>query len=249
MKSVIAYLGLVSTVLLFSAPVDSKQFRSSSEATDIIELYTSEGCSSCPPADRWLSGLKKHPRLFADFIPLAFHVDYWDQLGWKDRFANQHNTRRQSHYLQLGSISQIYTPGFVINNKEWRGFFNGDSDWTQRSRSVGVLSVNVKKSLKQVDIRFDPDPETQKQQLTVNLAILGMNLSTSVKSGENKGKILLHDFVVLSHVEEDVTENQDNSFHSLMVIPDISKDIEHILVVWISDPESLSIIQATGGYL
>ncbi|MCH9699140.1 MAG: DUF1223 domain-containing protein [Gammaproteobacteria bacterium] len=249
MKSVIACLGAVSIVLLMANPAYAKQFRSTSKATDIIELFTSEGCSSCPPADRWLSGLKKHPRLFTDFIPLAFHVDYWDQLGWKDRFANQHNTHRQSRYLQLGSISQIYTPGFVVNNKEWRGFFNGDNDWPERSRPVGVLSINIKNDLKKADIQFIPDPVIHQHQLTINLAVLGMNLSTGVKSGENRGRILLHDFVVLSHAEEDALINQDNSFHSLMVIPGTSTDIERIIVVWISDPDSLRIIQATGGYL
>src|SRR6266436_651609 len=74
------------------------RFQSNAKQTALIELYTSEGCSSCPPAEAWLSQLKADPRLWKDFVPLAFHVDYWDYLGWRDPFASKEWTARQYRY-------------------------------------------------------------------------------------------------------------------------------------------------------
>src|SRR5690348_8781739 len=70
-------------------------FESGDTQTPLLELYTSEGCSSCPPAEAWLSQLKKSPKLWKDFVPVSFHVDYWDYLGWKDPFAMKAYSRRQ----------------------------------------------------------------------------------------------------------------------------------------------------------
>ncbi len=71
------------------------RFESGPEQTALIELYTSEGCSSCPPAEAWMSHLKDDPGLWKQFVPIAFHVDYWDRLGWRDRFSSKRWTERQ----------------------------------------------------------------------------------------------------------------------------------------------------------
>src|SRR6476646_4780454 len=70
-------------------------FESGPQRIHLIELFTSQGCSSCPPAEAWLSKLKSEPRLWKDFVPIAFHVDYWDRLGWRDPFATKEWTARQ----------------------------------------------------------------------------------------------------------------------------------------------------------
>ncbi|MFN2476505.1 MAG: DUF1223 domain-containing protein, partial [Chthoniobacterales bacterium] len=75
-----------------------KMFESGPNKTRLLELFTSEGCSSCPPAEAWLSQLKDDARLWHDFVPLAFHVDYWDRLGWRDPFASKAWTARQYDY-------------------------------------------------------------------------------------------------------------------------------------------------------
>jgi len=98
-------------------------FQSQEKQTILIELYTSEGCSSCPPAESWLQQFKDNPLLWKEFIPMAFHVDYWDDLGWKDPFSQKQWTERQQRYQKQGNISQVYTPGFIISGQEWRGFF------------------------------------------------------------------------------------------------------------------------------
>src|SRR6059036_4275966 len=88
-------------------------FQSSGKQPALIELYTSEGCSSCPPAETWLSRLKESPGLWRDFVPMAFHVDYWDYLGWRDPWAAQEFSDRQRAYAQSWRSRRIYTPGFV----------------------------------------------------------------------------------------------------------------------------------------
>ncbi|MBN8509702.1 MAG: DUF1223 domain-containing protein [Burkholderiales bacterium] len=84
----------------------------------VVELYTSEGCSSCPPADRWLSTLKGRE----DVLPLAFHVGYWDRLGWVDRFATQATTARQYALARALGASNVYTPQVVVQGRDWRRF-------------------------------------------------------------------------------------------------------------------------------
>ena len=96
---------------------DTLTFQSGELQTTFIELYTSEGCSSCPPADRWLSQLKDDPTLWQDKVPIAFHVDYWDYIGWKDSLALPGNTQRQGQYKAENKIGFVYTPGFVINGQ------------------------------------------------------------------------------------------------------------------------------------
>src|ERR1700676_1589940 len=94
-------------------------FESKPARTHLLELFTSEGCSSCPPAEAWLGKLKSDDRLWKDFVPIAFHVDYWDGLGWKDRFAQPEWTRRQNSYAVRWGGSSVYTPGFVLDGREW----------------------------------------------------------------------------------------------------------------------------------
>ena len=85
--------------------------------THLIELYTSEGCSSCLPAEAWMSGLKNQPRLWQEFVPVAFHVDYWDHLGWRDPFSSRSWTQRQMTYVKQMKLSSAYTPQVVVGGQ------------------------------------------------------------------------------------------------------------------------------------
>jgi hypothetical protein len=143
-------------------------FASGEAQVGLLELYTSEGCSSCPPADRWLSGLQNEPGLWHEFVPVAFHVDYWDDIGWKDRFDSPAYTERQRTYERQGAVSAVYTPGVL------RATLAGNS----------------------VSVRFRPRM-AQSARFVVNLAVLGSGLTTAVQAGENRGRQLRHDFVVL----------------------------------------------------
>ena len=120
-------LRILLLTALFSLPAyagDPIVISSGDKQTAVVELYTSEGCSSCPSADRWLSRLIELPEDEGDVLALAFHVDYWDYLGWKDRFSSAAYTSRQR---QLGANNlqrTIYTPEFFVNGMEARGSNN-----------------------------------------------------------------------------------------------------------------------------
>src|ERR1043166_1476275 len=112
---------ILLSVSLFSAQAEDRTFQSGPQRVHLIELFTSQGCSSCPSAEAWFSKLKAEPGLWKDFVPLAFHVDYWDRLGWGDPFASKEWTARQYQYSANWKSESVYTPGFVLNGREWEG--------------------------------------------------------------------------------------------------------------------------------
>ena len=118
------------------------RFGSGPQQTALIELYTSEGCSSCPPAEAWMSRLKDSPGLWKQFVPIAFHVDYWDRLGWRDRFSSQRWTERQRRYASLWQSESVYTPAVVVNGREQRGL-PGASLSQPNEKQAGVLDVTT----------------------------------------------------------------------------------------------------------
>jgi hypothetical protein len=159
--------------------------RSSNVPPAIVELYTSEGCSSCPPADRWLSALKGR----SDVLALAFHVNYWDRLGWPDRFATPAITERQ-HVLQRASgAPYVYTPQVVLNGRDLRGW----SGATLARPAASDVSIALDRDGAQVRARVEaPAART----LAGYWAVLEDGHVSRVKAGENSGETLAHDHVV-----------------------------------------------------
>ena len=102
-------------------------FRSGPKQTALVELFTSEGCSSCPPAEAWLNRLGARPGLWSEFVPVALHVNYWDHLGWRDPWAAREFTARQRSYAAAWNSRTIYTPGMVLNGQEWRTWARNDA--------------------------------------------------------------------------------------------------------------------------
>src|SRR5438270_5874358 len=130
---------LLAVLLAASARAGEIVFESKPARTHLLELFTSEGCSSCLPAEAWLSNLKNEPRLWQDFVPVAFHVDYWDHLGWRDPFASKTWTERQADYSARWKIENVYTPAFVLDGKEWRyGALP-----TPATETPGVLKITI----------------------------------------------------------------------------------------------------------
>jgi len=169
-------------------------FSSGEQKVSLIELYTSEGCSSCPPADRFIRSLGKQEGLFSTFIPLAFHVDYWDYIGWADPYARPAFSDRQRRYARIHDAGRVYTPGFFINGNEWRGFFSRQRNWqgSLSQKKVGSLSVTYQHPNFQATFEG-----TLPGDARLNTAWIGLGLTSSIQRGENRGKTLQHDFVVL----------------------------------------------------
>lgn len=189
---------IVIGILILGNDLRGEAYRleSGSESPRLVELYTSEGCSSCPPAEKWISRFLDDPNLWTKVVPVAFHVDYWDRLGWKDPFATRENTLRQYRLRDEGAIRSIYTPGFVVDGREWRGWFQGERLDFQNSLSAkGKLAVEIDAG--EVNATYSNSSD----DLLLNVVILGIGLESKVTRGENRGRTLAHSFVALAHQE------------------------------------------------
>ena len=230
---------LASLISLFAASVTAQSadlvFESGPQRTHLIELFTSQGCSSCPPAEAWLSKLKSEPGLWKDFVPIAFHVDYWDRLGWRDPFAAKEWTARQYQYSENWKAESVYTPGFVLDGREWM------------ERSVPKLSGEKPGTLKlsivngKVITEFvSADGATKDADLHV--ATLGFDLTTKVSAGENAGRNLGQDFVVLSLMNGKMSAGKA----AIEFKPDPRAKA---VAAWVTAPNQLEPIQVVGGWL
>jgi len=219
---------------------------SSNKQISLLELYTSEGCSSCPPADTWVSSLKDDPRLWNEIIPLGFHVDYWDYIGWKDRFASPAYSLRQRQYAQQGSVNTVYTPGFLSNGQEWRPWNGRRFLDTSKVKKTGVLNIQINGD--KADIRFSPN-QISRDNLDINIALLGFDLTSTIKSGENTGKILHHDFVVLGLDNTNLTLDKDEYVGTISMPASQVEAPRYGVAVWVTRTGHQTPIQAVGGWL
>ena len=222
------------------------RFGSGPQQIALIELYTSEGCSSCPPAEAWMSRLKDSPGLWKQFVPIAFHVDYWDRLGWRDRFSSQRWTERQRRYASLWQSESVYTPAVVVNGREQRGLPDGSLS-QPNEKQAGVLGVTTSDG-KNFSIEFRPEKGSG-SDWDAHLALLGSGISSNVRAGENSGRNLQHDFVVLDL--RDATMKSENGTLRARLTTDATGETgaRKAVAVWISDRERLAPVQATGGWL
>ena len=211
-------------------------FESGPQKAHLLELFTSEGCSSCPAAESWFSKLKTAPGLWKDFVPLAFHVDYWDRLGWRDAFAAKEWTARQYQYAARWKIDSVYTPGFVVDGREWR-----DRRLPPASiEKPGSLRLSITKG--KILAEFYPG-EGNVKDVDLHVATLGFDLTTKVTAGENNGRNLRQDFVVLSLVNQKMSDGKAET-------PVAASDAKAgAIVAWITPPDQIEPVQAVGGWL
>lgn len=163
--------------------------------TVVVELFTSQGCSSCPPADRILGELSERD----DIIALAFHVDYWDYLGWKDKFASPQNTRRQRNYARAKGERTIYTPQMII----------GGTDPVVGSKSMKVgqlvqkhaekkMPVHVRLTRNGNTVRIASASRSPVGKAIIQLVTFSPKSKVEVKRGENAGKTFVYHNIVRS---------------------------------------------------
>jgi hypothetical protein len=159
----------------------------------VVELFTSEGCSSCPPADKLLAELANRP----DVLALSFHVDYWDRLGWKDPYSSREATERQNHYATVLDLGTVYTPQIIIDGK-WQTVGSDRADVEQalglarRSRTEIPVMLALDHGRAQVKLGTGGDVAS------ASLLLIGFDRRhvTAVKRGENSGRTLTHIDVV-----------------------------------------------------
>jgi hypothetical protein len=180
-----AWLGSVAWSAVAADAPQPCRAQSAASPPAIVELYTSEGCSSCPPADRWLSGLKGR----SDVLALAFHVNYWDRLGWPDRFANAQTTERQHRLQRASGAAHVYTPQVVLNGRDWRQWSAGGLKPLADSR----ITIALERHGHTVSARIGDAGDAS---LAGYWAVLEDGHESRVRAGENAGSTLKHDHVV-----------------------------------------------------
>jgi hypothetical protein len=172
--------------------------RSGPTTAALVELYTSEGCSSCPPADRQLSHLNQALGAGAAVVPLSLHVDYWDDLGWKDPYARAVFDRRQSELVRRSGHQTVYTPQFFVAGREVRGWQSGLADRVrEENRRPARAALRIEahpRGADGLDVRVTAVAALPSAQLYV--AVTEDGLVSKVTRGENGGVTLSHDHVV-----------------------------------------------------
>jgi hypothetical protein len=195
-----------------TAQTCSKQ--SPAHTVALLELYTSEGCSSCPPADKFVGGV--HRALSIDqVVPLALHVDYWDYIGWKDGFAKREFTERQRWLSNAGGSHTVYTPEMFVAGQELRNWSGGLPATVKRinerpaqadigialgklagnSLAVEVSATMIKNALHNA-AQNDGQSQSAPPRGKLFVALYENGLTSAVKAGENGGATLKHDYVV-----------------------------------------------------
>lgn len=175
--------------------------RSAAHTTAFVELYTSEGCSSCPPADRWLSGIaRSYPS--ERVVPLALHVDYWDYIGWKDPYARREFSQRQRRLSQLQRAALVYTPQVLLQGADFRAW--GSAEFDRAVARINALPAKAHLRLEILGAEGDAFRVVIDAHANMPDAALGLYVATyenrlesRITAGENRGRVLVHDYVAL----------------------------------------------------
>ena len=229
--------------------------QSAASVTPVIELYTSEGCSSCPPADKWLSTLRNKASATAQTqavspVIQAFHVGYWDYIGWVDRFAAPAHTNRQRQIATWNHQSGIYTPQIVLNGQDWRAWGGSwgsvEAAWAPASKELASSSISLQQiGADQFEATVSPVAGSQSAAAmwSAYWTITEHGHNSKIKAGENKGELLQHDFVVRQYTPVgDYSANAPHklSLRSVTATPGHARQVN--LVVF--DPKTGKTIQA-----
>lgn len=183
------------------------------EPIAVVELFTSEGCSSCPPADELLGRITQHAQKQGFRVyPLSFHVDYWNYLGWKDPFSDPAYTRRQRQYGQAMALSSIYTPQMIVNGTDQ--FVGHRQDTADKIIEKALnTSVPVRVELQVTGWADGPlliayKTINARSDMNLHIALVERGLKMNIARGENKGKTLHHENVVRVFKTVDPGEGQ-----------------------------------------
>jgi len=229
---------LLCGIVMLPAGADPLVLDSGLQQVSLLELYTSQGCSSCPPAERWLNAWVDDDRLWTAVVPVALHVDYWDYLGWADPYASAANSERQRDLVRAGLAHSVYTPGFFLNGREWRG-------WTLRvpprasGKDAGSLVAVIDEHGLTATFPQHGEP------LELHVVLLGCGIESPVTRGENRNRTLRQEFVALTH---DVQTSSDGRWR--VALPATDAAVRRLgIALWVSPAGDVRPLQATGGWL
>jgi hypothetical protein len=238
-----------------SASVHAADYMTQSPANRValVELYSSEGCSSCPPADKWLSWLGA--QVTAErVVPLALHVDYWDQLGWKDRFGDHRFTARQQQLAGYANTTLVYTPEVFAGGRELRRWSSGSAF------DAAIAKITAQPSPADIAIKLSGTaPRSFELATSVKLrqeskdahdayiAVYENKLVSNVAAGENGGVTLHHDYVVRRWLGPFALKNGMVQIHEKIALDSIAPDLRADrfgVVAFVQNTSSGEVLQA-----
>lgn len=206
----------------------------------VVELFTSEGCSSCPPADALLAKLDAEGQ--KNVFVLSYHVDYWDRLGWKDAFSKREWTARQAAYVAHFNLESAYTPQVVVNGSE--EFVGSGSlqlhtsvDNGLHQNGVQQLRVSATKQGGKLAVLYNASPSKDN---VVNVALVQKSATSQVIRGENGGKQLRH----INVVKDLLTLPATASGEALFSLPQNSSTIDYKIIAFVQNKTDLKIVGA-----
>ena len=257
MKSLLSLipLALAALAMVAAAPSPSTPSGTGGIATNpvVVELFTSQGCSSCPPADRLLTQLGQDRELAGRVIPLSFHVDYWNSIGWRDPFSSADWSGRQNRYSEAFKLGgRVYTPQAVINGKSE---CVGSEEGEVRQRIAAALKapadgrVALRLALEAATVKASVDASlvgnaSAARGFDVWVALYETNLTTAVGRGENAHRTLRNDYVVRRLVKAftlPVTPGAAHSGEVALAIDPSWKRNDLGVAAFLQDPTTLAI--------
>jgi len=236
----IPFLLMLIAFLSFSPAGTADQYQGNPFV--VVELFSSEGCSSCPAADLLVSKLTAWARQNNEFVyPIIFHVDYWNHLGWRDVFSREEFTQRQAKYARIFKDQGMYTPQIIVNGSD--AFIGADQDKLQSDLNRELttpahvlLHLNLVKQEGQVVVNYQAEGFSDGD--VVNIALVERGLSTDVTAGENAGRILHHDNVVKEFFTLRLKENVSQITIPLNKINDTA---QASVIAFVQNPQTMLI--------
>jgi hypothetical protein len=221
--------------------------------TALIELYTSEGCSSCPPADKWIGKLIPKVLSADEVVPLVFHVDYWDRQGWRDRFANPAYTARQYANANISGSGFVFTPQVIVAGRNYQDWSNNSKVkkdihvthnktpdasilLSQQAVASGKLEFEVQAQLRQ---------GAKSNEVHIYAALFQNGLDSDVIRGGNSGSRLHHDYVVRNLLVSNAIDRSGKAvIRERFIIPADAQVKEMGIGVFVQDVKTGAVLQA-----
>jgi hypothetical protein len=241
--------------LVASAKVSACEVKSQPHRVALLELYTSEGCSSCPPADAWLSELPSKGVEADKLVPLSLHVDYWNYIGWRDPYSSSQYTARQREVARRNRLRTIYTPQMVLNGLDYRSWRR--QDIRSKLKDINALpaaanlglswSEQLAGSNRSLAIKLQAQLHSPHavSQPVVNLAVFENRVVSHVNAGENDGRTLEHDYVVRRLFKYPFADGRDAFERQLSLPMDKEWKRDRLgVALFVQDNQSGEILQA-----
>ncbi len=240
-------IGVVPAATSAYADAPRINISSAETITPVVELYTSEGCSSCPRADNFLTLLGENIDQEFHAVPLAFHVDYWNRLGWEDPYSQAKFTDRQRWIAQLNRQRSIYTPEIVVSGLETRGGGMVFDQINMHNRKTADVRITMEVSAPEkgevvADLAIRNETDTRLPEMFV--AVYENNIVREIKGGENRGKTITYNFVV-HHLSEPVSVARGDSARMVSMDIDETWNTDNLgLAVFVIDADNGQTLQA-----